>query len=139
MPNTKDIGDTSESKVLARLIELGYEVWTPFGENTRADLIAEEPDGTLHKIQVKTGRTKQDGRVIEASLDSSYRDASGTRKETYSKSEVDVFGIYCPDNDGYYWVEFSEAPQNTIHLRIEAKQEQKKIRWAEDHEFQNVL
>lgn len=139
MPNTKDIGDTSESKVLARLIELGYEVWTPFGENTRADLIAEEPNGTLHKIQVKTGRTKQNGRVIEAHLESSYRDASGTSRRKYSEDEIDAFAIYCSEVDCCYWIDFEDAPSRGIKLRIEAKQEQKNIRWAEDYEFQNIL
>lgn len=139
MTNTKDTGDTSESKVLARLIELGYEVWTPFGENTRADLIAEEPDGTLHKVQVKTGRTKQNGRIVRSGLNSTYRDASGVSQSKYSKDEIDSFAVYCPQVDRCYWIEVEEAPDNAITLRIEAKQEQEGIRWAEDYEFENVL
>lgn len=139
MTNTKDVGDTSEAKVLTRLIDLGYEVFTPFGENTRVDLIAEEPDGTLHKIQVKTGRTKQEGRVICADLKSSYRDASGGTHRQYTENEIDSFVIYCPDVDKCYWIDFKDAPSCAINLRIESKQDQKNIRWAEDYELKNVL
>jgi hypothetical protein len=139
MTNTKDVGDTSEAKVLTRLIDLGYEVFTPFGENTRVDLIAEEPDGTLHKIQVKTGRTKQDGRVIDSHLESTYRDSDGAKRKKYTSDEIDVFVIYCQEVDKCYWVEFEEAPSRGIHLRLEAKQDQENIRWAEDYELKNVL
>jgi hypothetical protein len=56
--DTKTIGDRSEAQVLATLIDAGYHVAIPFGENHRYDFIVEDPNGRLLRIQVKTGRLK---------------------------------------------------------------------------------
>lgn len=46
---TKRIGNIGEAKVLSKFIELGYPVYIPFGDNEKADLIAEF-NGKLNKI-----------------------------------------------------------------------------------------
>ena len=63
--NTKLTGDISELRVLAALVEAGYHVWLPYGENHRADVVMEDGDGRLYRVQVKTGRLR--GGVINPS------------------------------------------------------------------------
>ena len=48
--NSKSIGNIGEAKVLCKLVELGIPVYTPFGDNEKADLIAEF-NGNLIKFK----------------------------------------------------------------------------------------
>lgn len=50
---TKQLGNIGEAKVLAKFVELKVPIYIPFGDNKKADLIAEF-NGKLNKIQVKT-------------------------------------------------------------------------------------
>ena len=58
--NTKSIGNIGEAKVLCKFVELGIPVYLSFGDNEKADLIAEF-NGKLNKIQVKTSLKAEDG------------------------------------------------------------------------------
>ena len=58
----KQKGDISEFRVFARLTELGYDLYTPVGEDTRSDCII-ETDEELKKIQIKTGRYVDDSKI----------------------------------------------------------------------------
>ncbi|MFH1389812.1 MAG: group I intron-associated PD-(D/E)XK endonuclease [Candidatus Margulisiibacteriota bacterium] len=49
---TKDKGNLAEIKVAAFLIEKGFKVLVPWGENNRYDLVAEKENKFL-RIQVK--------------------------------------------------------------------------------------
>lgn len=50
---TKQLGNIGEAKTLAKFVGLQIPVYIPFGDNEKADLIAEF-NGKLNKIQVKT-------------------------------------------------------------------------------------
>src|SRR5690349_15141913 len=56
--NTNSIGDASESAITTRFIQLGYIVLTPFGGNQRYDLVIENAEGDLHRVQCKTARMR---------------------------------------------------------------------------------
>ena len=60
--NTKALGDRSEAVVLAELIQAGYKVSIPFGEDQRYDLILDDA-GVLSRVQVKTDRLR-DGAIL---------------------------------------------------------------------------
>lgn len=53
--NSKQIGDLSELKIMARIVELGMTVCTPHGDRARYDMIMDD-NGTLSRLQVKTAR-----------------------------------------------------------------------------------
>lgn len=53
--NSKRIGNIGEAQVLNKFVSLGIPVYIPFGDNEKADLIAEF-NGKLNKIQVKTSQ-----------------------------------------------------------------------------------
>lgn len=133
--NSKDKGDISEAHALTKLKELGYGVYTPFGENTRSDIIAEDTDGELYRIQVKTGRLKQDGRVIIFDTASNFQNSEGFVREEYTEEEIDAFIVYSHDIDRLYWVDIDETGSGAMSLRLEAKQNQKSINWAEEYEL----
>lgn len=82
---------------------------------------------------------EQNGHVIKADLQSSYRSGEGYNKDVYTSDEIDAFVIYCVENGRCYWINIEDAPNTQINLRLESKQDQKHIRWAEDYELKNVL
>ena len=59
---TKQIGNVGEAIALAGFVQMQIPVYIPFGDNERADLIAEF-NGKLQKIQVKTSEKCEDGKV----------------------------------------------------------------------------
>lgn len=48
-------GDLTEAVVIAELMKRSVPVSIPFGDNERYDVVAENPDGSLLKVQIKTG------------------------------------------------------------------------------------
>lgn len=96
--NTKQIGDISQVKVMGRLLQKGYSVSVPFGDNQRYDLIFD--DGKLNRVQCKTGRIHKNS--VEFKTASTYGHRGRGRK-TYNE-EIEFFGVYCPENDVVYLV-----------------------------------
>lgn len=127
--NTKKIGDRAELAVMAALVNAGYMISIPFGENHRYDLIAER-DNVLQRIQVKSGRLRR-GAIVFACF-SSHRHRGGPACRPYA-GEVEAFGVYCHDNGCVYLIPL-EALENTLrpHLRVEATRngQLKKLRWG---------
>lgn len=50
---SKQLGNIGEAKALAKLVSMNIPVYVGFGDNERADLVAEF-NGKLNKLQVKT-------------------------------------------------------------------------------------
>lgn len=49
---TKQLGNIGEAKALAKLVSMNVPVYVSFGDNEKADLVAEF-NGKLNKLQVK--------------------------------------------------------------------------------------
>ena len=63
MINTKNIGNIGEVKTICKFVELGIPVYTSFGDNESADMIAEF-NGKLQKIQCKTSQKLSEGNIV---------------------------------------------------------------------------
>lgn len=106
--NTKLVGNTTEAKVLCKLVEKHIPVCIPFGDNERYDLVA-ELDGSFVKIQCKTGKYS-DGKIHFSVCSSSYH-RNGVRN-TYH-GEIDYFGVFDPTTDTVYLVPFEDVANCT--------------------------
>lgn len=126
-----DIGHRSEAAILAELVKRGYRILLPFGVNQRYDLVLATDEGFL-KVQCKTGRLRAG--VVRFSAQSVQSNTAGTRVKDYA-GEVDLFAVYCPDNDRVYMVPVDEVPTTAMFLRVEKprNQQRKRVRWAEDY------
>lgn len=133
--STKQTGDISESKFLARCIELGYSVLIPFGDRNRYDFVISKDGKNFDRIQVKTGMYKNG--VLRAKLYSTYYRLDKQLMRAYTSDEIDYFAICSSDLNKVYLVPIKEAPKKELSLRIEdTKNRQKKhIRWAKNYEF----
>lgn len=137
--NSKRIGNIGEAKVLAKFVEMGIPVYIPFGDDEKADLIAEFND-KLNKIQVKTSIKSKNGcSLFDLTSSTAYRTNGGRRK--YSNSEIDYFALYSLDRDKIYLMKAPDDPMTAITIRFEDTKSGKKIgvNYESDFLIENVL
>lgn len=128
--NTKAVGEITEAKVIARLLELGYSVSMPFGNNQKYDLIL-DTGSELLRAQVKTGRLR-DGCVRFNTVS-----VNGfTKKRTSYDNYADVFIVYCAAVEGFYFVPVEDASKGAMQLRVEPTRNCiSTVNWAEEYEL----
>ena len=128
-----DKGDASEASVIAELKRRGYTVLTPFGDNERYDLVFEEDDNFI-RAQVKTGRLVDDSSVVFDCC-GNHTNTKGTTVKKYDASEIDCFLVYVPKVNDFLRVSINEAPETTMTLRYDSKQNQSSINWVEEYKL----
>jgi len=138
--NHKAIGERSEAIITARLLEAGYNVLTPYGDNQRYDLVIEDADGQFWRVQCKTGWVESDGAYIEFKTASSYYHTKAGRTEHGRKDyrgQVNYFAVYSPDTRKVYLVPMDHTGTTNCFLRLlPTKNNQgKNVRWARDYEL----
>ena len=133
--HTKQIGNISEAKVLARALELGYDVSLPFGEDCRYDMILDDRK-ELTRIQVKTGRLA-DGVIVFRTCSQNSQGKQRAKGKSYTAEEIDAFVVYCPELDKCFLVPVSIqlASQATLRVTEARNNQQEGIRLAKDFEF----
>ena len=134
MRDTSHTGEVSRTQGVAALTLLGKHLLAPLGDFRRSDLAIDEGDRFL-RVQCKTGRLINGAIVFyPCSVDS--RSEKGRCIRRGYRGEVELFGVYCPDNGKCYLVPVEEAPTCSCCLRITPPQngQKTKIRWA--HEFE---
>lgn len=91
--NTKQKGEIAESNVVSLLLERGFSVSKPFGDNQPYDLIL-DMDEKLHKIQCKLGRLLDSGIEFQAS-----KCRINSKKYVISNYSglIDFFAIWLPE------------------------------------------
>lgn len=105
--NSKNKGNVGEAKVVSDLISKGYDVALPFGDNLPFDIIAITPLLQFIKVQVKYCSLK-DGKIRLRNQKTSCN-TKRTYTSVYTVDEVDVFAVYCPDNDVLLYIKSSEV------------------------------
>jgi hypothetical protein len=128
-------GDLAELNVATDLIERGYRIAIPYGEDHDFDLILCHGD-KLERVQVKY--TCSDGEVVSVKC---YSDSltNGRVRQTkcYTAQTIDWLAVYDRTTDRCYYVPAAElgTGKKAIHLRlVEAKNSQRRgIRFASDY------
>jgi PD-(D/E)XK endonuclease len=132
-PHPVDVGQRTEAAILSVLVRRGYRILIPFGVNQRYDLVIATDEDFL-RVQCKTGRLR-DG-VIQFSAQSIQSNTRRTRIRDYA-GEVDLFAVYCPENEGTYVIPVEEVPSSSMYLRVDPprNRQHKRVRWAADYEL----
>lgn len=137
---TKQLGNIGEAKTLWKFVSLNVPVYVPFGDNEKADLVAEF-GGKLNKIQIKTSESVKDGK-FEVSLKSSTIHNGVCHYHTYSKEEIDYFAIYNLESDILMLVPISELENRTsITISIswtQSRNQYKSFNWKE-YTFEKII
>jgi len=123
----KTKGYIAEIYVTAKLIEDGWRVLNPIGENNRYDLVAER-EGKFIRIQVKYVTPKDGALAVNC------RSSNNWSVLHYSPEEIDVIAVFNSKDKAIYFVPVSKINHSLFKLRIEpAKNNQKtKIHLAKD-------
>jgi PD-(D/E)XK endonuclease len=138
--NNKTTGERSEAIIIAKFLEVGYGVLTPFGDNRRYDLVIEDADGNFYRIQCKTGWIESDGAYIRFAAASTYYHTragrTGYGRKDY-RGQVDYFAVYCPETRKAYLIPVDHVGVTDVRLRLlpTANKQEKNVRWAKDYEI----
>lgn len=100
---------------ISSFVKYGIPIYIPFGDNERADLIAEF-NGKLNKIQVKTSVSAKDGKVSFDLTSSTMHRRNGV-KHKYTKDEIDYFYCYNIEREKGYLIEALDYPISAISIR----------------------
>jgi hypothetical protein len=111
--NSKSIGELGVARTLSRLLESGYAVSLPFGDNLRYDLVVDDGQRLL-RVQCKTGRLDDKGSIAFPVCSSANHRGLGRRDY---RGHVDAFGVFCPETDSVYLVPICAVE----HCRREAR------------------
>lgn len=111
--NTKQTGDISVARILARLLEPERVVSIPFGDNARDDIVV-EIDGRLLRVQCKTGRLEGGAIVFPVSSSTAHR---GGGRRSYHGA-VDAFAVHCPDTAQILMVPFDAVADCRKEARL---------------------
>lgn len=107
-PNSKDVCDETESKVLGEMVAAGYSVSIPFGDNDRYDLVID--DGCqLHRVQCKTAWANKP-ETIRFNTHSQTTSDGSYHEETY-EDDIDAFVVRYPPGEDLYWIDIDEATE----------------------------
>lgn len=138
--NPKAVGERSQAYIIARLLEAGYNVLIPYGDNTRYDVVIEDADGQFWRVQCKTGWIESEGAFIEFKTASTYYHTKAGRTEHGRRDyrgQIDYFAVYCPDTTKVYLVPISHVDTANAMLRLlpTKNKQEKNVRWAKDYEL----
>lgn len=132
--STKKKGEMGELKVLAKLAELGLDVYTPFGESTPSDIIVDSRD-SLKRVQVKMAHSinSKDG-AIKFNCKSTRSNFTETTEHSY-KGLIDGFAVYYPKDESFYYVPIEDAAKTKMTLRLDppANNQTTGVNMAEDY------
>lgn len=108
--DTAKQGEITESIVLARLVQSGYECLIPWGHDHCYD-IAIDDDGKLIRIQCKTARYIKRQGCLEFNTAITYARVGGKPhiRKGY-RGDADYFGIYSPDMKKVYLIPVEDVP-----------------------------
>jgi PD-(D/E)XK endonuclease len=132
-----EIGAISQVKVIAAVVEAGANVLLPWVQVARYDLVVEWK-GRFLRVQCKTGQIFRGAISFRPqSLRAAKRETEWRRIVYRYDGEIDVFGVYCPDNGKVYLVPIADGnTHGTCFLRLDPPKnnQRKRIRWAADFE-----
>lgn len=125
--NGPAIGLISETAVIKRLLELGYEVLLPYSNTAVYDLAyfssprEKLPDGTISLgkitlVQVKTAQIIENGKYLTFLTSRNTRTNGKRNKRRSYVGEVDEFMAYSPDTGKVYSGAVQEAPATRMIL-----------------------
>jgi PD-(D/E)XK endonuclease len=135
MASLKTKGDLAELKVATDLLERGYRIAIPYGEDHDFDLILCRDDH-LERVQVKY--TESDSTVIAVKCYShSLTNGRIRRTKQYTEASIDWLAVYDRTTNRCFYIPATELGRgrSVIHLRlISARNGQRRgVRFAEDY------
>jgi hypothetical protein len=152
MGDTSRQGMISQTAILNRLVQLGYEVLLPWSSDLGYDLayyVEKEErhfgffvykESQLVRIQCKTARLARDNAYLVFNTSTVSMGGAGMWKKKKSgyRGRADMFGVYCPDTGKVYMLsvwEASAASEMRLRLLPSKNNQEQGVKWARDYEI----
>ena len=137
MLNSHFIGEITEQQVTLEFLKQGILISKPLVQSSRYDFIA-DINNKLYKIQVKTGRFKEES-YLEFATSTSHTNTKGTINISYSEDDVDFFATMY--NGQCYLIPYRLCGKRAQRLRfVSAKNGQTKgILFAKDFKLEDII
>ena len=114
--HTKRVGDIGEYSIIAKLMKIdGIYVSKPFGDNCPYDIII-DINSSIYRCQIKTCEFVKEG-VMRFYIN--ITNPFNKTKRSYCSDEVDLFLLYCIENDYSGLMTFSDYTSNETVIRTE--------------------
>jgi PD-(D/E)XK endonuclease len=135
MASLKTKGDLAELKVASDLLQRGYRIAIPYGEDHDFDLILCRDD-SLERVQVKY--TESDGRVVYVRCRSSSLTKGKVRRiKHYTARTIEWIAVYDKTTDRCYYLSADELGNGrdllTLRLVPTGNNQRQGIRYAEEY------
>jgi len=130
-------GEITEQLVAIEFLKQGIMISKPLVQSSRYDFIV-DVNHRLYKIQVKTGRSPEEG-VLEFNTSTSHTNTRGTKNLTYETDDVNYFATM---HDGQcYLIPIELCGKSTQRIRfVPTKNGQTKgILFAKDYKLEDVI
>jgi hypothetical protein len=115
--DTNMTGTLSEIKIIARLLDLGYSVFTPYGSGQRSDLIIEDAENVFWRLQCKSARLVDNDTVLQ--FDAANHNVTGkNQQKRHYRDDCDFFALYNEKLNKVYLIPISEVGATKAHLRL---------------------
>ena len=127
--HSKVKGNLGQLKIAANLIELGFEVFSELGDNSKIDLIAVDvSDYRPYKIQIKTIS------VRNGSVHLTSKKSGPNYKFRYKPNQVDIFAIYVLGRNLILYVKADNiltASKKCLTIRVDKpkNKQTKRVNW----------
>jgi PD-(D/E)XK endonuclease len=135
MSSLKAKGDLAELKVACDLVERGYRVAIPFGEDADYDLVLLR-DEKIERVQVKHS-TSRDGVVPVKCKSHSLTNGRVRQTKHYTANMIEWLAIYDSSTDRCFYISAAELGEgrSQLHLRLEPTRNGQSvgIRYAKDY------
>ena len=135
MSSRKAKGDLAELKVACDLVERGYRIAIPFGEDADYDLVLLRGE-KIERVQVKYSTSKNGVVPVKCTSDSL---TNGKVRQTkrYTAKMIDWLAIYDSTTDRCFYINAAELGEGKtmLHLRLVPTRNGQSlgIRYAEDY------
>jgi PD-(D/E)XK nuclease superfamily protein len=126
-------GNAAEAAVLQLLTGAGVHVLVPFGDGLPFDLAGVLPDGSMLRLQVKSGRVRN-GCVEFNSCSTDH----GHGRQHY-RGRADLIAVYVPSLARTFMVPVNDCPSFRGYLRLTSPRnnQRRRVRLAEDYSFES--
>ena len=137
MLNSHFIGEITEQQVTLEFLKQGILISKPLVQSSRYDFIA-DINNKLYKIQVKTGRFKEES-YLEFATSTSHTNTKGTINISYSEDDVDFFATMY--NGQCYLIPYRLCGKRAQRLRFVPTRngQTKGILFAKDFKLEDII
>ena len=114
-----------------------YVVLTPYGKNHRYDLMIEDADGQVWRIQCKTGWLDEAQTIIRFATASSYNHTASQKGWRHYRGQIDYFAVYVEQLEKIYLIPVDDVgiTQTMLRLTPTKNRQEKNVRWVKDYEL----